>query len=274
MTDISERIDLPLLLRGGWIARGISYSGAGILAASLVIAGARRSEEPTQKGAVALIADAPFGKVLLLILAVGLALFAAWELITVATEDRSEVMDWFDHIGKLIGVGFYAFLGFTAVQFVFFGGSGGGSGSMLNDVTSRVMQYPLGRIAISGVGVVLGAIAVRRASRVWSGDFSDSLDNSAMSETHRQTVSTLGRAGEAGRSLSFLLMGGFFVAAGWNNSSSDAKGLDRLLYSLTGSPLGRAAVLVVGVGFLAYGLFCIVSSPARRLPDSALSSSY
>lgn len=267
-TQITDR-QLPdwisQVLRAGWVARGITYAGSGLLAASLVVNAFGRTEEPTQKGALKLIADAPLGSVLLIILALGLILFPAWELVTVATATRDDLLGYIDHIGKLIGVGFYGLLGWSAIQLGLGLGSSD-SGSFINTASREALSYPLGRVAVAGAGVVVAIIGIRRARRTWTADFADSLRTEEMSEEHKHLTETLGRMGEAGRGLSFLLIGFFLALAGWQDQGSEAQGLDQLLYSFTGTIGGKITVAAIGAGFFAYGLFCMTSATARRLP--------
>ena len=267
-TQITDR-QLPdwlrQALRVGWIARGITYAGSGVLAASLVISSFGRAEAPTQKGALKLIADAPLGSLLLIILALGLVLFPAWELVTVATSKRDDLLGYIDDVGKLIGVGFYGLLAWSAIQLGLGLGSSD-SGSFINTASREALSYPLGRIAVAGAGVVVAVIGVRRARRAYTGDFDDSLRTEEMSEEHQHLTQGLGRIGEAGRGLSFLLIGFFLVLAGWQDQGSEARGLDQLLYSLTGTVAGKITVAAIGAAFFAYGLFCMTSASARRLP--------
>ncbi len=267
MTDRSElnQHDLSWWLRAGWIARGVSYFGAGMLAFGLAAGFVPLQGDTTQKGALTLIGDLPLGQGLLLVLAVGLLMFSSWELSTIAQGERSTPLDLIDHIGKAIGICFYASLAWSAVRAA--AGSVGESGTLVERLSRVVLSYPLGRIVMIGAGAVVALIALRRLARVWTRDFDDSLVVDEMGEDHRRLVLSLGQAGEIGRSLSFLLVGFFLAVAGFQDQSSEARGLDRALRSVAGDGYGRLAIGVVALGFLAYGLFCAVSSPARRLPD-------
>lgn len=257
--------DPSFWFRAGWVARGLSYIGAGLLAFSLATGMLGIHGEPSQKGAIELVGGLVFGRLILVVLAGGLVAFALWELTTVLQDKREAVLDWIDHGGKLIGVGFYALLAWSAVQSAF--GTTSDSGSTVNRLSRFVLDYPLGRVAVAGAGVGIMVIAARRGRRIVTGDFGDSLVGSAMSSAHEATVETLGRFGEVGRALSFVILGSFLVVAGVYDDGDKAQGLDRSLYDLTDTSWGRVAVAIVGVGFAAYGAFCAASAPARRLPN-------
>ncbi len=257
--------DPSFWFRAGWVARGVSYIGAGLLALSLSTRILGIYGEPSQKGALELVGDLMFGRLLLIVLALGLATFALWELTTLFQGERESAMDWLDHAGKVIGVGFYAVLAFSAIQSAL--GATSDSGSTVNRLSRFALEYPLGRVAVGATGVVLMAVAVRRGRTTATGDFGDSLVESTMSSRHRATVETLGRFGEVGRALSLVIVGSFLVLAGLYNDGDRAQGLDRSLYDLTDTTWGRVAIAIVGIGFVAYGAFCAVSAPARRLPN-------
>lgn len=263
-TSVSHS-DLSWWLRAGWVARGVSYGVAGLLGLSLATSFIDLSGETSQTGALALIADLPLGRVLLIAMAVGLLLFATWEGVTVTQAERHDVIDRIDHLGKLIGIGFYGSLAWSALSAV--AGASAESGSLIERLSRFVLSYPLGRVVMVGAGVVLFAISLRRLSSVWTLNFDGSLVKRAMSERHEQAVNRLGQLGEAGRALSLVIVGAFLALAGIQDQGNEARGLDRALRSLSTTGGGRVAIGVVGVGFVAYGVFCALSSPARRLPD-------
>lgn len=65
--------------RAGLVARGVMYLLVSILSAQLAT-GRRRDEPADQRGALAELAEKPFGKAVLVALAVGFTCYAAWRL--------------------------------------------------------------------------------------------------------------------------------------------------------------------------------------------------
>src|SRR5204863_1057129 len=68
-----------LLARAGFVARGVIYGVIGILAVKLAIGAGGKTAN--QSGALKTIAHQPFGKVLLTLVAIGLAGYALWRLL-------------------------------------------------------------------------------------------------------------------------------------------------------------------------------------------------
>jgi Domain of Unknown Function (DUF1206) len=64
--------------RAGLVAKGALYAVVGILAVNVALGA--REESPDKTGALRTIAEQPFGKVLLVLLAAGLAGYALWRL--------------------------------------------------------------------------------------------------------------------------------------------------------------------------------------------------
>jgi hypothetical protein len=73
------------LARIGLVAKGVPYALVAILAVNVALGG--REESPDRHGALRAIAEQPFGKWLLTLLAIGLAGYALWRL-TQAILDR------------------------------------------------------------------------------------------------------------------------------------------------------------------------------------------
>ena len=64
--------------RAGLVAKGLLYAVVGILAVQVALGG--REESPDKDGALNTIAQQPFGRGLLILLALGLASYALWRL--------------------------------------------------------------------------------------------------------------------------------------------------------------------------------------------------
>ena len=69
------------LARAGFVSRGVIYGLIGILAIKLALGNG--GSQASQQGALRTIARQPFGKVLLILVAIGLAGYALWRIIHV-----------------------------------------------------------------------------------------------------------------------------------------------------------------------------------------------
>ena len=67
------------------------------------------------------------------------------------------------------------------------------------------------------------------------------------------------------RGVGFGLVGFFLLRASITYDASEATGLDGALRTLATESWGVVVVVVVGVGFAAYGIFCLATFTRRQL---------
>src|SRR5215207_10065891 len=80
--DVARTPQFEWLARAGLVARGVIYAIVGILAIKLAFGSGGKTTD--QQGALAEIVKQPFGKVLLILMAIGLAGYAIWRLVRAA----------------------------------------------------------------------------------------------------------------------------------------------------------------------------------------------
>ena len=77
-------------------------------------------------------------------------------------------------------------------------------------------------------------------------------------------IAPLGRFGYAARSVVFALIGWFLFQAGLDYRPDESKGISGSLKELAGEGWGQAALWVVAIGLLSYGLFNLAEARHRR----------
>src|SRR5215210_1346795 len=103
------------LARAGLAARGVVYGVVGILAIKLALGDGGKATN--QQGALQTIAKQPFGKILLTLVAVGLAGYAVWRLVRAAIGHGPEDSDdTKERLAGAVGGIAYALLCVTAVS--------------------------------------------------------------------------------------------------------------------------------------------------------------
>src|SRR5947209_3046660 len=89
-----------VLARAGFVARGVIYGVIGILAVKLAVGAGGKTTN--QSGALKTIAHQPLGKVLLVLVAIGLAGYALWRILHAVLGHGPEGSDsGFDRIAAL-----------------------------------------------------------------------------------------------------------------------------------------------------------------------------
>src|SRR5215212_4949187 len=89
--DFAHSRTFEWLARAGLVARGVIYAIVGILAIKLALGDGGKTTN--QNGALETIAKQPFGKFLLILVAVGLAGYAIWRLLRAAIGHGPEASD-------------------------------------------------------------------------------------------------------------------------------------------------------------------------------------
>src|SRR5215217_9766534 len=149
--DVAQRPQFEWLARAGLVSRGVIYAIIGVLAVKLALGDGGKTTN--QKGALETIVQQPFGKVLLILTAVGLAGYAIWRLVRAAIGHGPEASD--DTKERIAGFASgiaYAALCVTAVSILI--GSGGSSGSP-DKATGGVLGWTGGPILVAVAGLIM-----------------------------------------------------------------------------------------------------------------------
>jgi hypothetical protein len=249
------------LARLGLFSRGVIWLLVGALAAQVALGSAKQADK---NGALAAIKDKPFGKLLLVVLAVGFLGYAAWRLLEGAVGHRQEREDrkrWVKRGASLSRGVVYLFLCGSTAKFAF---SGGGN-DKTQPLTARVMSHTGGRtlVLLIGAGLVIGGLAM--VGWALRQHFEDIVDEGRMPEPIRAASRVVGTAGLVSRGLVFALVGWFLVDAAVRFQPDEAKGLDASLKTLAHQPYGRIGLFVGALGLLAFALWSFVEATYRKM---------
>lgn len=257
----------------GWFAKGAVYVVAGVLALMIAArasgwsaAGGSGTQEASPTGAMKAIAQGAGGTPLLVLLAIGMLLYAAWRVVSAFMPGGHDAKAWAKRIGFVVSAIIYTTFAFTAISLARSHDTSSTNGnSTVAKNAGGVMGHSGGRLLIGIVGVVVIAAGLYHIGKGLTRDVNDELDLSGMSGQRRRWTERLGAIGEVGRGLGIGLIGYFLLRATITYDPSSATGLDGALRVLVTHTGGTLIVLVVGAGFVAYGLFCLTTFTHRRL---------
>jgi uncharacterized protein DUF1206 len=260
-TNVVNTRAFELASRAGFVARGVVYAIIGLLA--LDVAVGHGGKITNQQGALRSIEHQPFGHLLLVLVAAGLAAYAVWRLFRAALGHGPEGADrGIERVGA-IGSGIaYAALCAIAVQLLT--GSSSNSGNT-KKTASGVFAWPGGRWIIGAAGLVMIAVGVYQLVRGLGRKF---LDDSRMDEMPRaleKWFTPSGIVGHVARAVVFGLVGVFLLKAAVDYKANEAIGLDGALAKLYHQSVGPWLLGFVAAGLIAFGLFSIVESRYRRI---------
>jgi hypothetical protein len=144
------------LARFGYAAKGVVYVLIGALAA---LAAFERGGPTDSRGALTQIVRQPYGRVMLAVVAAGLAAYALWRLVQGLrdTEDKGSELKGLTIRAGYACIGFvYAGLSYSAVQLILGHGAGQSSDEKTKGWTATFFALPLGRwlVGLAGLGVI------------------------------------------------------------------------------------------------------------------------
>ena len=255
--DIAHEGSFQRLTRLGFAARGLLY----ILIAALVIL-TGRTEDLT--GALEYLGHG-LGKLILAIVAAGMAGYGAWRLSDAlfGTESgRHHWKAWCKRIGAATSGAIYCWLAFKAAR-VLMAKSVGGNETQHH--AAEALHFSGGELLLLGAGLILLGAGIVQLYKATRATFLEQLSEEA---ARRAWVKWLGRIGYGARGVIFLTVGYMLVRSGLDRSASEAGNLDDAL-DWWSSPLRSA----IAAGLLLFGVFSIVEAayrPIRKPPTEQI----
>jgi hypothetical protein len=252
------------LMRLGYVVRGIIYLLPGVLA--LRVALGRPSGEISPTTSIELIGHEPFGRLLLIVVGVGLAGYASWGVIRAVFDPLHK-----GHSPKGIAqrVGFaisaVAYLGLLAATFRYVTGPLSHMGRP-TDWTAALLARPLGEwlVGIIGVCWIIGAGLAQIVSG-WRGRFEFDLATERMSRSERRWANRLGRLGIISRGAVFTVIGALMVAVALHASPRGSAGMGGALIEILRQPFGRVLLAAAALGLMAFGAFSVMCARWMRI---------
>lgn len=252
------------LARLGYASKALIYAIVGMLA---IAAAANRGGRVTDtSGALKVVLVQPFGRILLMVLAVGLCGYAAWRLLdAVRDPDRygTNVKGLVTRIGNAVRGAIYGALGIEAFRL----GRGlrGSDGKDAELWASRMLEFPFGDMALAVVGAIVALYGVNEVITSVKGEKDVLIDMSTITPPYRRALHRTMKFGVGARGLIICTLGVFLVRAAVRRRPDDAAGTREAMVELTGLVDGRWLLLLVAAGLLAYAVDQAVHARYRRI---------
>ncbi|MFI6091275.1 DUF1206 domain-containing protein [Streptomyces sp. NPDC051218] len=258
----AERESLTAAGRAGFVARGVVYVLIGVLA--LHIALGSGGEQADREGALAQVAQQPFGEEMLWALVVGFGCMALWRGARAVgrhgprRKAPSRALDG----GRAV---FYGFVCWATAVYAAGQRKGSSGDAKSQDWTKSALELPYGRYLVGAGGCVLIGVGVVLAVRAMMRRFLRQLDLGSLKGRSRQVVTALGVTGGVARGAVFAAAGIFIVTAAVQFDPDEAKGVDATLRSFAHTPVGPWLLAAVAAGLVLFGVFSFASARWRRL---------
>jgi hypothetical protein len=250
------------LSRAGFVARGAVYAIIGVLALKLAIG--QGGKLTNQEGAFRTLAQQPFGKYLLTLLAIGLGGYSLWRLVRAAIGHGPEGADkGLDRLAAL-GSGI-AYGAFCAIAVEILLGSGSSSSASPKRSTAGVFGWPGGTWIVGIAGAALIGIALYQGYRGVTKKFLRESKVEEMSPRMRTWIGRIGLVGHLARMVVFGLVGVFLIKAAIDFNPQKAVGVDGALAKLQHNSYGPFLLGIVAAGLIAFALYSLSDARYRRI---------
>lgn len=244
------------LERFGYITRGAIYALIGILALQLAIGAGGATASPTS--AIALIGKQPFGKYLMILVAIGLFGYALWGFVRAIFDPLGRGSDskgLFARAGFLFSAVSYTLLLIPTVLALLGKSASSAFGSSTGSLPAALTSGPLGKWLVIAFGVFWIAAGVSQLVVAYDDHFMRDLKTGAMNAKETQMMTWLGKAGYAARGIVFALIGVIILQTTFAVGASQAKGFDGALAALAHAPYGEILLGAVAIGLILFGVF-------------------
>ena len=259
---------LELLERLGYVARGALYIVMGLLAlgVALRVGGGKTTD---LSGSLVFLTGNPFGKLVLIAFAIGLAAYSLWGLVRAIYDPLhrgSDASGYVARLGFITSAISYAAIVIFALQIL--AGSGGASGDGTQKTVASVLTHPAGGWLTILIGLFALGIGVGQFMEAYRPTFARDLKAAEMSATERDVAVGLGRFGMFARGVVFLVIGWFVVQAGIHHDAGQVQGFGGAFLFLLSQPFGHWVVGIIALGFVALGLHSFACARWIRLLGS------
>ena len=248
--------------RIGIASRGVIY----LLLAYLALDVARHGSAPAQTsstGALQELEARTGGKLLLVILAFGLACYAASRLFDAVTGPSGRGA--MRRISSLaVGI-IYAVLCVRAVQLVAGLPTSGGASSNPEPWVAKIMGWSGGTVAIEVAGAVLVGAGVGLGAWGLLHRYDKNLAFERLTRPWRTAVKIFGGFGDLARGSLLILVGIYLIEAAVTSNPTQAKSVDQSLRDLVHHPFGALAIGAIALGLFSFGIYSFFDARLRRL---------
>jgi hypothetical protein len=251
----------------GYLAKGILYLMMGGL--TLQAALGLGSAHVDQNVVLLRLFTQPFGRYILIIMAVGLASYAFWRVMQAFFDPDREGKNFLGVINRasyvVVGLG-YISMAFAALELSLgMGSNGGSSEQMTKFFTAQILSQPLGSWVVGLIGAFITGLGLYQIYLGYSKRFESTFDETEMTPEERRWALRVGRFGYISRSAVFTVIGIIFIHAAVRYEPEDVGFFGQALRSLSEQPYGVYVIGILGFGLMAYGLYAMVLARYRRI---------
>lgn len=247
----------------GYVAKGSLYLAIGILAikASLV----RGEQASGTYNTLVTLGRQPLGEFFLCLLAIGLMGYVVRRLFQAVLDpghlDSLTPKRILHRLGYVMSGTSYAGIAYSALDVNL---QLGEQDDKLKEWIEQLFVQPLGGWLIFLGGIFVVGIGVSYLYGAYTGSYISDFRSSDIHDVFECLAIAVGKVGVAARGVAFVVTGSLLIQAVLWADVDLAGGLENAFRTLSAQPLGWLWLGLIGLGFIAYGLYLFVSVGYRR----------
>ncbi len=253
------------MARTGFVAKGVVYGIIGVL--TFKAAFDMGGQKAGQMQVLEFLEKQTFGNILLILIAIGLACYAAWRFVQ-SVKDPENIGD--DSKGKAKRVAFFfsglLYLGFGVLAALkAFGSGGGSSGSSGSAQNSSFLASETGLwiIGIVGAGIIIAGIF--QFVKAYKNDYQKKFNLSSLDDQKkRESIEKTAKFGLSARGVILLIIGYFAIQAAIDSNPSEIKSTREAFSFIQESAYGPWLMGLVAAGLVAYAIYMFLMAKYRR----------
>jgi hypothetical protein len=252
--------------RIGYAAKGTVYCLIGAIAVMAAIG--MRHGVADQRGVMKTLLAQPFGKVMLLAMAVGLSCYTVWYFVQAILDPDREGTGWRalgKRVGKLFKGFIHAGLVLAIVRLMMGLRSDESTDATARDWTAWVMGFPAGIWVVAGIGAGVLGYGFYQLWRAWKIKLDEQLELKGIAVGVQKFFIFLSRFGLFGRAMLFGTIGVFLIVAAMRADPHQAKGVAAAMRALEARPYGSMILAAVALGLFSYGVYEFLRAKYRRI---------
>ncbi len=216
-------------------------------------------EKAGSEDVLSFIADQSFGKVLLILLAIGLLGYVFWrwyQALGNPNDLDNDAKGIIKRVSYFISGALYGLLAYSALKVILNGSNQGGGGLKIfnSDYAATIAII---------IGVIVIGKGIYEFYQAYSGKFKEDVENAQLDQKASSFLMKAGKFGFTARGVIAAILGILFVKAGVSGNAERLGKTDA--FSFIQEEFGATVMGVVALGLVGYGVFMIIKAKYSSL---------
>jgi len=256
-SKVASNPAVNILVRIGDGARGYLFFVLGLLALQMALG--KIGGTADYQGAIAATAANPLGKILLVIVLIGLCIYVLWALAAALFDllhVGHDLKGLFKRAVLFINAVIYGLLIPMLVVYISGGSDTTGSQNFsIGKLASTIFLWPGGKWLVAAIGIALFIGGMITLFSGFRRNFDKEASSYSLSSGQVTWIKRVGRFGTVAYGAIIAVIGVLFFTAFTHADPYKATGIDGALLSLIKLPFGRWLLGLIALGLISYGIY-------------------